>query len=99
MISAVLAASVLFFQATPAANTAVATPARNVSPVTVTRGSHTTEEAGGTIVCHDEVRLGSLSPKRICARKEDLADRTRVDQQSTRELQNPFEVIPLDAKK
>src|SRR5471030_1357572 len=103
MISAVLTAATLFFQAAPAVSPATtapsAAPAKSVSPVTVTPlGSHTTVEAGGTIICHDEVRLGSLFPKRVCARKDELADRTRTDQQATRELQNPFEVIPLDAK-
>jgi hypothetical protein len=89
MISAVLAATVLFFQAAPAADppsaAAPAAPGKNVSPVTVTgKGSHATIEAGGTVVCHDEVRLGSLFPKRICARKDELLQRTREDQAELR---------------
>ncbi|HEX2817974.1 MAG TPA: hypothetical protein VHN39_16400 [Phenylobacterium sp.] len=93
MISAVLAATALFFQAAPVADHAAAAssaaPARSVSPVTVTgQGSHTSTEAGGTVVCHDEVRLGSLFPQRICARKDEILDRTRMDQQSTREATN-----------
>jgi hypothetical protein len=104
MISAVFAATVLFFQATPAVDhpaAATATPpGRSVSPVTVNgQGSHASVEAGGTIICHDEVRLGSLFPKRVCAHKDEMLERTRTDQQETRAAQNPFEVIPLDAKR
>jgi hypothetical protein len=36
------------------------------------------------VVCHDEVRLGSLFPKRICARKDELIQRTREDQAELR---------------
>jgi hypothetical protein len=89
MISAVLAATALFFQAAPVADHAAAAPsaapAKSVSPVTVTgQGSHATTEAGGTVVCHDEVRLGSLFPKRICARKDEVLQRTREDQAELR---------------
>jgi hypothetical protein len=87
MISAVLAATVLFFQAAPAADqppaaAAVATPGKSVSPVTVTgKGAHAaTPGDEATVVCHDEIRLGSLFPRRICARKDELAQRTREDQ-------------------
>ena len=101
MLSAVLATVALIFQAAPAADhTAATQPGRNVSPVTVTgQGSHASVEAGGTIICHDEVRLGSLFPKRVCAHKDELLERTRTDQQETRAAQNPFEAIPLDAKR
>jgi hypothetical protein len=90
MISAVLAATVLFFQAAPAADppasAPVATPGKSVSPVTVTgKGARTAVPSdGATVVCHDEVRLGSLFPKRICARKDELLQRTREDQAEQR---------------
>ena len=85
MISAVLAATVLFFQAAPAADHPAAAPAatsgKNVSPVTVTgQGSHAAADDGATVVCHDEKRLGSLFPQRICGRKDEFATRTREDQ-------------------
>jgi hypothetical protein len=90
MISAVLAATALFFQAAPVADPAAAAPsaapAKSVSPVTVTgKGARTsTPTDGATVVCHDEVRLGSLFPKRICARKDELLQRTREDQAEQR---------------
>jgi hypothetical protein len=87
MISAVLAATVLFFQAAPAADHPGApAPAKSVSPVTVTgQGARTsTPTDGATVVCHDEVRLGSLFPKRICARKDEILQRTREDQAEQR---------------
>jgi hypothetical protein len=90
MISAVLAATVLFFQAAPAADHPAvapsAAPAKSVSPVTVTgKDARTsTPTDGSTVVCHDEVRLGSLFPKRICARKDELLQRTREDQAEQR---------------
>jgi hypothetical protein len=40
------------------------------------------------IVCHREPVLGSLFPKEICARREDIAARRRQDQQDTREATN-----------
>jgi hypothetical protein len=92
MISAVLAATVLFFQAAPAADHAATaappaaapapTPGKSVSPVTVTgKGSRTTAvDDPATIVCHDEKRLGSLFPTRVCARKDEIAMRQREDQ-------------------
>ena len=90
MISAVLAATVLFFQAAPAADqppaAPAATPGKSVSPVTVTgKGAHASPPGDeATVVCHDEVRLGSLFPKRICARKDELIQRTREDQAEQR---------------
>ena len=40
------------------------------------------------IVCHREPVLGSLFPKEICARREDIAERRRQDQKDTREATN-----------
>jgi hypothetical protein len=99
MIHAVLAATVLFFQAAPAADHPSA-PTKSVSSVTVNgQGSHAAAEAGGTVICHDEVRLGSLFPKRVCARRDELQERTRVDQQQTRAQELPFQVFPPDTKR
>lgn len=86
MISAVLAATVLLFQAAPAADhppaAPAAAPAKSVSPVTVTgKDARTsTPTDGSTVVCHDEKRLGSLFPQRICGRKDEFLQRTREDQ-------------------
>ena len=84
MFSAVLAA--MFLQTAPAADQPPAPPApaasKSVSPVTVTgKGAHgAAPDDGATVVCHDEKRLGSLFPARICARKDDIAMRQREDQ-------------------
>ena len=87
MINAVLAATILFFQAAPAADhppaapAAPATPPKSVSPVTVTgQGGSAKADDSSTVVCHDEKVLGTLFPKRICGRKDELAARTREDQ-------------------
>jgi hypothetical protein len=44
------------------------------------------------VVCHREPVLGSLFPKEICAKREDIAQRRREDQQYVRETQalRPF---------
>jgi hypothetical protein len=81
MIGAVLAATVLFFQAAPTADHPAAAPAKSVSPVTVTgQGGPAKVDDSATVVCHDEKVLGTLFPKRICGRKDELAARTREDQ-------------------
>ena len=85
MLSAVLAATILFFQAAPVADhptaAPTAAPAKSVSPVTVTgQGARATPDDGATVVCHDEKVLGTLFPKRVCGRKDELAARTREDQ-------------------
>jgi hypothetical protein len=87
MISAVLAATVLFFQAAPATDHAAtaapaAAPSKSVSPVTVNgkNGKTTALDDPATVVCHDEKRLGSLFPTRVCARKDEIVMRQREDQ-------------------
>jgi len=97
MIGAVLIASVLLAQAAPdaaaaPASSAVSTPARNaaVSPVTVTgvKPPGATNARGDELVCRTEPVLGTLFPKRICARRDEIAQRTREDQKETREATN-----------
>jgi hypothetical protein len=85
MISAILAATVLFFQAAPtaehAASATSAAPAKSVSPVTVTgQGGPAKVDDGATVVCHDEKVLGTLFPQRVCGRKDELLARRREDQ-------------------
>jgi hypothetical protein len=90
MISVVLAATVLFLQAAPGA--AAAAPSSTVSPVTV-NGSPTAVKAHGSeMVCRDEPVLGTLFPKRICASRDQFAERQREDQKEARESTNlrPF---------
>lgn len=99
MIRALLAAAVLLAPAAPAfAQTnapypaaAVPTPPpatapKNLGDVTVTGkklapGAPDPKE----VVCHREPVLGSLFPKEVCARREDIAQRRREDQEMTRE--------------
>ena len=89
MISAVLAAAVLFAQAEPAAAPAAAKSGAAVSPVTVVGARP--EKPGTThpdeLVCRNEPVLGTLFPKRICARRDELAERQRVDQAEVRKDQ------------
>ena len=91
MISALLAAIVLA-QATPAADPAgaprAATPPHGVSGVTVTGekvkpGAPDPKE----VICRREKVIGSLFPKETCARREDIADRQRIDQKTVRDSQ------------
>lgn len=96
MISAIFAAAIMFAQATPAVaapdTAAAAVPPAStphgVSGVTVTgekpkKGAPDPKE----VVCHKERVMGTLFPKEICARREDIADRQRVDQKTVRDSQ------------
>jgi len=98
MISAVLAAAILFAQAEPAAApaappastaAAAAKTGNAVSPVTVVGAKP--EKPGvarpDELVCRTEPVLGTLFPKRICARRDELAERQRIDQAETRKAQ------------
>lgn len=94
MISAVLAATALFVQAAPAAAPAapavVATPPGSaVSPVVVNgvRPAKPAATNPDELVCRTEPVLGTLFPKKICARREDLAERQRIDQAEVRKAQ------------
>jgi hypothetical protein len=91
MISVIFAAAVLFAQAEPAAASAANPPAAAptpgaVSPVTVT-GKKKTQADPNEVVCHSEPVLGTLFPKRVCATRQEIADRRNVDQASTRQSQ------------
>jgi hypothetical protein len=100
VIKVLFAAALLLAQAAPAlAQTNSLDPAaapsappakvgKDVGGVTVT-GKKVSPGAPDQkeIVCHREPVLGSLFPKEICARREDIAERRRVDQQTTRETQ------------
>jgi hypothetical protein len=95
MIGAVLAVSVLFAQAAPDAAApppaaAPAAPTKAVSPVTVTgvKPPGAAGAKGDELVCRTEPVLGTLFPKRICARRDEIAQRTREDQKETREATN-----------
>jgi hypothetical protein len=92
MIAALFAASVVMFQAAPAAEPSAAPPAstaaRGVTGVTVT-GEKAKKNAPDPkeVICHREPVLGSLFPKEVCARREDIADRKRLDQKYVRDSQ------------
>jgi hypothetical protein len=101
VIKVLFAAAVLLAQAAPAAAQtdapapAAAAPSpppapasgKNLSGVTVT-GKKVAPGAPDPkeVVCHREPVLGSLFPKEVCARREDVAERRREDQQTTREM-------------
>jgi len=96
MIGAVLAVSMMFAQAAPAAApdaaVSAAPPAstpHGVSGVTVTGESAKKRAAPDPkeIVCHREPVMGSLFPKEVCARREEIMERQRVDQKYVRDSQ------------
>jgi hypothetical protein len=95
MIGAILAATVLFAQAAPAATPAPPTaPAGNtVSPATVTGKKASTVDPK-QVVCRREAVLGTLFPKEVCATRQEMTERTRLDQQQTREATNlrPYKI-------
>ena len=39
------------------------------------------------MICHKEPVIGSLFPKEVCARRDEIAERRRVDQATTRNAQ------------
>jgi hypothetical protein len=95
MISAILsAAALLLLQAAPNAAAASApapaaaasAPGAPVSPVTVT-GKKDPNLAAKEVVCHKEPVMGTLFPREVCARRDEIAERRRVDQATTRETQ------------
>jgi hypothetical protein len=92
MIAAMFAAAIVLAQAAPDAATAAAPPAstpHGVSGVTITGETAKKRAAPDPkeVVCHKEKVMGSLFPKEICARREDIADRQRVDQKTVRDSQ------------
>jgi invasion protein IalB len=91
MIAAILAVTVLFAQAAPtvapAPPTGAAPAGSTVSPATVT-GKKAAAVNPNEVVCRREPVLGSLFPKEVCATRQQLTERTRIDQQQTREAGN-----------
>jgi hypothetical protein len=90
MIGAIIAAAVLLMQAAPDAAvpaTPAAGPTHAVSPVTVTPGRSSTTPDPAQVVCHKEPVMGTLFPKTVCARRDEIAERRRVDQATTRDAQ------------
>jgi len=94
MLGALLTVAVLFAQATPdAAPTASAAPpasmakpsANSVSGVTVTGKKKQRDDVDPKeVVCHSEMPIGSRFPQKICARREEIAERRQVDQMEVR---------------
>jgi len=83
-----LTAAALLMQAAPAGPPAAAKPGTAVSPVTVTpKPSEKVDVAKRTLVCQSEQVLGTMFPKKVCATKEELADRRAFDQAETRKAQ------------
>jgi len=95
MFTATLAATILFFQAAPAAapaptpvNAPAPDPNRTVSGVTVTGKTKQSEEAAqNVVVCHNEPVLGSMFPKKVCATVRENKERQRNDQEAARDFQ------------
>lgn len=98
----VLLAAALFAQAAPTATAAddpfdapvvmvkpkAAEPAKTVSPVVVTPTPLPgVEAAQSTVICKDEPVLGSLFPKKVCATRRELQQRTQQDQDEVRRIQ------------
>src|ERR1700759_5312335 len=105
MISALFTAAALLFQAAPAAAASPpaaavppsATTGSTVSPATVTgKKKDDLTAKNAEVVCRTEPVLGTLFPKKICARRDEMAERTRVDQKETREATNlrPYKIDP-----
>jgi hypothetical protein len=100
MIGAILTATVLMLQAAPATTAAAPTttpaaaPSSTVSPVTVNGRKASAKPDGSEVVCHSEPVLGTLFPKRICARRDEFAERARQDQKEVREMTNlrPYKI-------
>ena len=89
MIVAVFAAAAFLYQAAPAAappaSAAPATSGKDVTSVVVTGKRPSTDIGDGKeVICHNETVLGTLFPKRICARREEILDRKRADQAEVR---------------
>lgn len=91
MIGIIFAASVALAQGAPAAASAMVestAPSSTVSPVTVASKRASSKGDGSEMVCRTEPVLGTLFPKRICARRDEVAARTRLDQKEVREMTN-----------
>lgn len=89
MLSALISAAMLLFQAAPAAAPVAATapPDKTVSPVTVSPGpsAEKRREADQTVVvCKSEIPLGSRFPVKTCATRQARQERTLEDQMEIR---------------
>ncbi len=98
MLGALLTLAVLYAQAAPDAMpappsaTSAAPPASTAKPsangvsgVTVTAKKKDRDDVDPKeVVCHSEMPIGSRFPQKVCARREDIADRRNVDQQEVR---------------
>lgn len=89
MLSALLSAAMLFFQAAPAAAPATpsAAPDKTVSPLTVTPAPtiskrHDLDPA--VVVCTSELPIGSRFPVKTCATRRERQQRTQEDQMEIR---------------
>ncbi len=93
MIGAIFSAAALLLQAAPEAATPTSTTpsapaaAHAVSPVTVTSGRQSGAPDPAEMICHKESVIGSLFPKEVCARRDEIAERRRIDQATTRNAQ------------
>ncbi len=88
MITALFAAAALMQAAPAAAATTVAAPVAHVTTSTVV--VHTKD----SLVCHEETLVGSRFPKKICAPKKAVDERTKEDRQQVEQWQsvNPLHV-------
>ena len=97
MLVALTAAIVLFNQAasptvqpSPQSAPGAATPTHEVAPVVVTPLAPPNFEAKSKVVtCHDEPKLGSLFPQKVCGTKAQFDERRREDQELVREWTRP----------
>ncbi len=98
MIAAIVTTvATLLAQGAPAtaatAGNAISPPAAtapgSVSPVIVPgKKGQVAEKLQGEMVCRSEAVLGTLFPKRICATRQEIAERRTWDQKETREATN-----------
>jgi hypothetical protein len=102
MLGALIASAALLMQAAPPATPDPPAPAaaptptsagRTVSPAVVT-GKKSRAVDPQEVVCRTEPVMGTLFPRKICATRQQLNERTRVDQQQTREATNlrPYKI-------
>ena len=97
MLGALLTVAVLFAQAAPQSAPASAAPPASIAPaatrpsangvsgVTVTGKLRQRDDGDPKeVVCHSELPIGSRFPQKVCARREDIADRRNQDQQEVR---------------
>jgi hypothetical protein len=93
MLGAVLAFAVVLAQAAPAAAPdtapAAAKPAagKDLSGVTVTGRKTARDDVDPKeVICHSELPIGSRFAVKVCARREDVAERRFVDQMEVRRM-------------